>query len=270
MGCGRVFHPQRQGSGDQSSMDDGDLEFTDHDVFAGCSLCDLPSTPTTTGSMESFLDEMLRSTHACTHTHTCNPPGPDNTHTHTCHHTHTQLFAAGEEDSSADKSDALTSQNSKKRPLGNREAVRKYREKKKAHTAYLEEQVNHLRALNQQLVKRLQGQASLEGEVVRLRSILSEFRGRIDAEIGTFPVQAKCPTSSALATNGDCEVQPLSNGFCLNTVTVPCVTDVPCLHTAASGGARPPMTPSLEAGKWNRSNHGPDCVLSDSTVMHLN
>lgn len=125
-------------------MDDGELEFTDHDVFAGCSLCDLPSTPSLTGSMESFLDEMLRSTHACTHTHTCNPPtGPDNTHTHTCYHTHTQLFAAGEEDSSADKSsETPTSHNSKKRPLGNREAVRKYREKKKAHTAYLEEQVN--------------------------------------------------------------------------------------------------------------------------------
>lgn len=262
-------------------MDDGELEFTDHDVFAGCSLCDLPSTPSLTGSMENFLDEMLRSTHACTHTHTCNPPtGPDNTHTHTCYHTHTQLFAAGEEDSSADKSsETPSSHTSKKRPLGNREAVRKYREKKKAHTAYLEEQVNHLRALNQQLVKRLQGQASLEAEVVRLRSLLSEFRGRIDAEIGNnFPAaQTKCPTGSAHTTrnvvpNGECETsQPSSNGFCLSTVAVPCiVADVPCLHSGTtSGAARAPMTPSLEAGKWNGSSHGPDCVLSDSTVMHL-
>jgi hypothetical protein len=53
------------------------------------------------------------------------------------------LFAAGEEDSSADKSETPTSHNNKKRPLGNREIVHKYREKKKAHTAYLEEQVNH-------------------------------------------------------------------------------------------------------------------------------
>lgn len=252
-------------------MDDGELEFTDHDVFAGCSLCDLPSTPSLTGSMESFLDEMLRSTHACTHTHTCNPPtGPDNTHTHTCYHTHTQLFAAGEEDSSADKSsETPTSHNSKKRPLGNREAVRKYREKKKAHTAYLEEQVNHLRALNQQLVKRLQGQASLEAEVVRLRSLLSEFRGRIDAEVGS---QTKCAT----ATNTQAPVRatecsdpvPTSNAFCLNTVAVPCIVEnVPCLHSSSS--ARAPMTPSLEAGKWNGSSHGSDCVLSDSTVMHL-
>lgn len=258
-------------------MDDGELEFTDHDVFAGCSLCDLPSTPTTTGSMESFLDEILRSTHACTHTHTCNPPGPDNTHTHTCYHTHTHLFAAGEEETSADKSETLTSgHNSKKRPLGNREAVRKYREKKKAHTAYLEEQVNHLRALNQQLVKRLQGQASLESEVIRLRSILSEFRGRIDAEIGSFPVQAsKCPTSTALVAktvpNGECEVQPLSGGFCLNTVSVPCVTDVPCLHTSASGTSlsRPPMTPSSEPAKRHGNSPTSDCVPSDSTAMHM-
>ncbi|KAF0890100.1 hypothetical protein E2562_037670 [Oryza meyeriana var. granulata] len=51
------------------------------------------------------------------------------------------------------------------KPLGNREAVRKYRQKKKAHTAQLEEEVNKLRAINQQLVKRLQGQAALEAEV---------------------------------------------------------------------------------------------------------
>jgi hypothetical protein len=40
-------------------MDDGELEFTSHDVFAGCNLCDLPSTPSLTSSTESFLDEML-------------------------------------------------------------------------------------------------------------------------------------------------------------------------------------------------------------------
>jgi len=143
--------------------------------------------------------------------------------------------------------------------------VRKYREKKKAHTAYLEEQVNHLRALNQQLVKRLQGQASLESEVVRLRSLLSEFRGRIDGEIG----QAKCATGNALAARTSAECEPASsNAFCLSTVAVPCiVADVPCLHSSA--GARAPATPSLEAGKWNGNGHGPDCVLSDSTVMHL-
>jgi len=257
-------------------METAELEFTDHDVFAGCNLCDLPSTPTMTGSMESFLDEMLRSTQTCTHTHTCNPPGPDNTHTHTCYHTHTQLFATGEEDSSADKSE--TTRNGKKRPLGNREAVRKYREKKKAHTAYLEDQVNHLRALNQQLVKRLQGQVSLEAEVVRLRLLLSEFRGRIDAEVNNFPAQNKCPSGAAnpaKTATGECDVQPLSGGFCLNTVSIPCVKDVPCFHTAGATTAvatsslpLPPTTPNLDPLKWNSSSNGTPCAgLSDSTDM---
>ncbi|KAM0034854.1 putative transcription factor bZIP family [Helianthus debilis subsp. tardiflorus] len=51
-----------------------------------------------------------------------------------------------------------------KRPLGNREAVRKYREKKKARAASLENEVVRLRALNQQLMKRIQSQAGLEAE----------------------------------------------------------------------------------------------------------
>ncbi|CAD6259778.1 unnamed protein product [Miscanthus lutarioriparius] len=46
-------------------------------------------------------------------------------------------------------------------PSGNRAAVRKYGEKKKAHTASLEEEVVHLRALNQQLMKKLQSHAAL-------------------------------------------------------------------------------------------------------------
>ncbi|CAD6273065.1 unnamed protein product [Miscanthus lutarioriparius] len=64
---------------------------------------------------------------------------------------------------------------SKKRPSGNRAAVRKYREKKKAHTASLEEVV-HLRALNQQLMKKLQSHAALEAEVARPRCLLVDIR----------------------------------------------------------------------------------------------
>ena len=68
-------------------------------------------------------------------------------------------------------------------------AVKKYREKKKARTASLEEEVAHLRAVNQQLMKRLQGQAALEAEVARLRCLLVDIRGRIEGEIGSFPYQ---------------------------------------------------------------------------------
>lgn len=252
-------------------MEDGELEFTDHEVFAGCDLCDLPSTPSTTGSMESFLDELLKSTHTCTHTHTCNPPGPDNTHTHTCYHTHTQLFATGEEDDSTDKSETPTGSTAKKRPLGNREAVRKYREKKKAHTAYLEEQVNHLRALNQQLVKRLQGQASIESEVVRLRSLLAEFRERVDAEIGSFPSQKPCPNPTRAAPVGDCNAQALPGGYCLNSVSVPCVTDVPCFHTSGSDPlSRTADGQNLETLKWpDGSSNGGATGRPNPTVMPL-
>ncbi|XP_066333498.1 basic leucine zipper 23-like [Miscanthus floridulus] len=74
---------------------------------------------------------------------------------------------------------------SKKRPSGNCTAVRKYREKKKAHTASLEEEVVHLQALNQQLMKKVQSHAALEAEVARLRCLLVDIRGRIEGEIGT-------------------------------------------------------------------------------------
>ncbi|CAN1128214.1 Basic leucine zipper 23 [Linum perenne] len=45
------------------------------------------------------------------------------------------------------------------------EAVRKYREKKKARTTSLEDEVLRLRTLNQQHMKRVHGQAALEAEI---------------------------------------------------------------------------------------------------------
>lgn len=104
----------------------------------------------------------------------------------------------------------------KKTPVGNREAVKKYREKKKAHTVYLEEQVEQLRSLNQQLLRRLQGQSALEAEVYRLRTLLAEFRGRIDGEL-RFSHQ-----------KGPRVFQP---GYVLNSYSVPCGgVDISCLH----------------------------------------
>ncbi|OEL28358.1 Basic leucine zipper 23, partial [Dichanthelium oligosanthes] len=132
----------------------------------------------------------LKSTTACTHTHTCNPPGPSAAmHTHTCLHTHTQVVASGEE------------LRKLRKPLGNREAVRKYREKKKAHAAFLEEEVKKLRATNQQLLRRLQGHAALEAEVVRLRCLLFDVRGKIDAEVDSFPFQKHNSVGSLTCTD---------------------------------------------------------------------
>lgn len=201
-------------------MDDGEIEIPDQGFLSN----PYPSsTIQTSSSIDSFLDEFLKNTRTCTHTHTCNPPGPDLAHTHTCYHTHTRLFPSGEENPVEKQ----------RRPLGNREAVRKYREKKKAHTAYLEEEVKKLRLLNQQLVRKLQGQAILEAEISRLRGLLTDLRGKIDSELGVFSL---CnPTSSF--KEGGCGLD--SNGSAL---VLECGNEVPCFHphlgasVVASGG----------------------------------
>ncbi|XP_071721749.1 basic leucine zipper 23-like [Rutidosis leptorrhynchoides] len=166
-------------------MDDGKVELSDHGL--------LPN-PDNSTSVDSFLDNFFNnSQQTCTHTHKCNPPGPDSAHTHTCYHTHTRVITSEEEDNHSNSSKGKA-----KRPSGNREAVRKYREKKKAQSVFLEEEVKKLRVMNQQLVRKLQRQTILEAENLRLRSLLADFRGKIDNEIGSFPFQNQCI--------GDCSV----------------------------------------------------------------
>jgi hypothetical protein len=165
-------------------MDDGELDFSNQDLLSSPNIGEIPSS-----CSFDFLDELLKDTHACTHTHTCNPPGPDYSHTHTCYHVHTKILPPAEDKVVSDDTAESTDKKSKKRSSGNREAVRKYRERKKAKAASLEDEVKHLRALNQQLLKRLQGQAALEAEVARLKCLLVDIRGRIEGEIGSFPYQ---------------------------------------------------------------------------------
>ncbi|KAG6522577.1 hypothetical protein ZIOFF_019718 [Zingiber officinale] len=173
-----------------TGMDDGEVDLSNHYLL-------------TNPEMAQGFDEFLKNSRTCTHTHTCNPPGrAAAAHTHTCYHTHTQVFAAGEEEDIGE--DEIKKS---RKPLGNREAVRKYREKKKAHAAFLEEEVKKLQVLNQQLLSRLQGQAALEAEVVRLRSLLVDLRGKIDAELGGFPIQKQCnPPGLQCDSNGHCNV----------------------------------------------------------------
>ncbi|GMH17860.1 hypothetical protein Nepgr_019701 [Nepenthes gracilis] len=168
-------------------MDDGELDFSNQELFSSSNMVEMPSS----GSVDNFVDELLKDMLTCTHTHTCNPPGPDLSHTHTCFHVHTKIVPAPNEDERVNNNNSAesTEKRTKKRPLGNREAVRKYREKKKAQAASLEDEVVKLSALNQQLLKRLQGQASLEAELARLRCLLVDIRGRIEGEIGSFPYQ---------------------------------------------------------------------------------
>lgn len=163
-----------------AEMDNGEIEISNQEVSSNVN--DEDQCPGGC-SMESFFDEILKDSHACTHTHTCNPPGPDMSHTHTCFHVHTKIITAPTDGDTGEKVA------SRKRPLGNREAVRKYREKMKARTASLEDEVSQLREVNEQLLRRLQNQVSLEAEVMRLKCLLVDIRGRIEGEIGSFPYQ---------------------------------------------------------------------------------
>ncbi|KAH1220039.1 Basic leucine zipper 23 [Glycine max] len=204
-------------------MDDGELDFSNHEVFSSPNMGELPSS----GSMDSFFDELLKDTHACTHTHTCNPPGPDFSHTHTCYHVHTKIVPAPEEDHVATDDTAESaekkSSSSKKRSLGNKEAVRKYREKKKARAASLEDEVVKLRALNQHLMKKLKGQAALEAEIARLKCLLVDIRGRIEGEIGSFPYQKPTPNANPPVAN-------LPGSYVMNPCNLQCDDRVYCHH----------------------------------------
>ncbi|KAG6761678.1 hypothetical protein POTOM_034907 [Populus tomentosa] len=203
-------------------MDDGELDYSNQELFLSPNMDDLPSS-----CSYGFLDELLKDTpHACTHTHTCNPPGPDNPHTHVCFHAHTKLLSSSEDKVESEDTAESIEKKSKKRPLGNREAVRKYREKKKAKAASLEDEVKRLRALNQQLLKRLQGQAALEAEVARLKCLLVDIRGRIEGEIGSFPYQKSA--NNVNLTN-------FPGSLVMNPCNIRCDDQVYCQHPGLEG-----------------------------------
>nr|AZL19364.1 transcription factor bZIP6 [Diospyros kaki] len=197
------------------------------------------SNQTSSAPVVSFLGELLNS-RTCTHTHTCNPPGPDASHTHTCYHTHTQVLTPHDNDDAPQGEEQSVAK--RRRPSGNREAVRKYREKKKAQTAYLEEEVKKLRLLNQQLVSKLQRQPILEDEVLRLRGLLLDLRAKIDDELVVFPFQKQCNVNSSFK-EGDCGLQPNGSGMSLQCdaerlcFCPPSGTSVPASSVCGSGKA---------------------------------
>jgi len=210
-------------------MEDDELNFTNQDVFPGIDMSDDVSSRYFMGGI---FDEFLKDTHVCTHIHTCNPPGPDNSHTHSCFHTHTRLISASEGGESLDESGQNSFSNSKKRPQGNREAVRKYREKKKAHTASLEGEILQLKTLNQKLMKKIQNQSLLEAEITRLRCLLADLRSRIDGELTSCLHQNQPRTDK----HGDSFLQIMPSRCALNSgnadlVNPSCNADVSCPHT---------------------------------------
>ncbi|XP_010920114.1 basic leucine zipper 23 [Elaeis guineensis] len=205
-------------------MDDLDLDFQ----FPGPDVGDhMPRNCSINGFFDESVKDMPR--HSCTHTHTCNPPGPDLSHSHTCFHAHTKILSAPAMETFESAEKSLP----KKRPIGNREAVRKYREKKKAHTASLADELLQLRALNQQLMKRLQRQVALEAEVARLRCLLVDIRGRIEGEIGAFPY------NRAAKMGGDVVSNATQGNFLgahiINSCDVLCDDQINCMQLLMQG-----------------------------------
>nr|GEV56403.1 DNA helicase [Tanacetum cinerariifolium] len=92
------------------AMEDGELEFSNHEMFTDANMTSLPSND----SIDGFFDDIFKDTHACTHTHTCNPPGPDSSHTHTCYHVHTKIVPAMSGDDDKTRSEDTAESSDKK------------------------------------------------------------------------------------------------------------------------------------------------------------
>ncbi|KAI3934385.1 hypothetical protein MKW92_032589 [Papaver armeniacum] len=167
-------------------MDDGELDFSNQSLKMDHQLL----------TMDSFLEDFLGDSHAAgTQTYTSNPTGEDVPHPQNSFHRRTKNLPV-EEKTTTEETDDSAEIKSKKRAPGNRESVRKYRERKKARQALIEDELTKLRIVNQQLLKRLQGQVALEQEVARFRCLLVDIRGRIKGELGSFPYQK--PTAKGM------------------------------------------------------------------------
>ncbi|MCL7040571.1 hypothetical protein MKW94_005052 [Papaver nudicaule] len=127
-------------------------------------------------TMDSSLEDFLGDNQASMHTYTSNLTGEDGpADPQKNFHLRTKNLLV-EEDTATEETDESVEIKSKKRAPGNRESVRKYRERKKARQASLENELIRLRIINQQLLKRLQGQVALEQEVARFKCLLVAFR----------------------------------------------------------------------------------------------
>lgn len=230
-------------------MDHGELDFPSDQMLSCLDMTNAQSS--CSFDIEEFLNrtqsrndsigrteacaDVLGRTQACTHAHACTASGPDKSHTHTCIHVHTQIMPHPDESQGpSDDTGESVDTKSKKQPLGNREAVRKYREKKKARTASLEDEVVKLRALNQHLMKRLRSQGLLEAEVARLKCLLADIRGRIDGELGSFPYQK-------LVKSGDVyeNVTNRNGSYLMNPCNMQRDDPLYCLRPGSNSGLDP-------------------------------
>ncbi|MCL7032491.1 hypothetical protein MKW94_020140 [Papaver nudicaule] len=165
-------------------MDDGKLDILnqalknmEHQLMSSCAT-------------DCFFDDILDDTHASIHTNKPEqgvPQNPELAHSPNCIHFGTRTLLV--EENTTEDTDESVDKRSKKRPPGNKESVRRYRERKKARQAATENELIKMRIVNQQLVKRLQGLIALEEQVARFKCLLVEIRGRIKGQLGSFPHQ---------------------------------------------------------------------------------
>lgn len=248
-------------------MGDGELEFSHEELFPSINMGELP----TNCSMDSLFgrfDEILKDTHACTHEHICNPMGPDASHTHTCLHVHTKILPAPSDQDKASADDTTESRENKpkKRSPGNREAVRKYREKKKARAASLEDEVARLNSLNQQLMKRLQGQVALEAENARLKCLLVDIRGRIEGEIGSFPYRKSVRSAGNSLQNIAHKSSHRAYAMDTCNMTMQCDDLVCCFHpTVGQSGENKSLHNGQEIGGCGFKNF--QCLENQNTGL---
>ncbi|KAI3934383.1 hypothetical protein MKW92_032587 [Papaver armeniacum] len=153
-------------------MGDGELDFSNQVLKMNHQLL----------TMDSFLEDFLGDSHAeGTQTYTVNPTEQDVLHSQSYFHHRTKNYPVEEKTTTEETGDS---------------SVRKYRERKKARQALIEDELAKLRIVNQQLLKRLQGQVALEQEVARFKLLLVDIRGRIKGELGSFPYQK--PTAKGI------------------------------------------------------------------------
>ncbi|KAI3880123.1 hypothetical protein MKX03_037559 [Papaver bracteatum] len=202
-------------------MDDGESDFSNQ------VLKNMEHHLLSSSAMDSFLEYMLDDTHASNHTNNSNQHELGKSQNLELPYSPNYIpFGAKtlihvEDKTTTEETDESDDKKSEKRPHGNRESVRKYRERKKARQASIEDELNRMRIVNQQLFKRLQGLVALEQEVERFKCLLVDIRGRIKGELGSFPYQNPTNGNGVIPQNmprpstsaGVCEVNQCDHQY---------------------------------------------------------
>lgn len=148
----------------------------------------------TSVSMENMLEDLLKDS-----TNNTYNISEDCSHTHTVH--------VQSEEKSSDNDNCVEIQGRKgnkkrgRRERGdNKEAVRKYREKLKTRETSLEDEIKLLKASNQQLLKRLEGEGALHDEILWLKCLLVDIKGRLEGETSSFRYRRPSATTTHMHT----------------------------------------------------------------------